>query len=130
MYRIIRFGHGFDPAIIVSPHNASPNTPDVKYYRCKYWEYWQNHNFAPGIEEISKEVAMRYFSGQADGMGFEMPPEEIFPSLEAVIQYITKKIDEWGKKELEKRGIHSDEDWEQIKREFMNDLRLRDPNLY
>lgn len=107
MYRIIRFGHGFDPAIIVSPHNASPNTPDVKYYR---YEGWRNHNSAPGIEEINKEAAICYFSGQADGIGFEMPPEEIFPSLEAAFQYITKKRKEWGRQELARRGIPSDEE--------------------
>ena len=42
------------------------------------------------FKEISEKEAKRYFSGQADGMGFGTLPKKIFTSL--------KKIEEWRKK--------------------------------
>ncbi len=94
MFKMIRCGSGFDPVIMVSPPEANPDTPDAKYYRCASW---QIGNHQPGVfNEISRGTAISYFSGIADGIGFEKPPADTFPTLDAALQYITKKLEELG----------------------------------
>lgn len=111
MYKIIRCGSGFDPVIVVSPPDAGPDTPNAKYYRCASW---QIGNHQPEIfNEISKDEAVGYFSGQADGMGFEVPPAENFPSLKSAQHYIREKRNEWSRNQLEQLkdlGIETIED--------------------
>lgn len=120
MYKIIRCGIGFNPVIVVSPPDANPDTPNAKYYR---YASWQIGNHQPEVfNEIDKKIAMGYFSGQADGIGFEKPPADIFPSLEIALQYVLEKRNEWGRKRLQEMGIHSEEDWEKFVREAQKDL--------
>lgn len=108
MFRIIRCGTGFDPVIIVSPPDAGPNTPDAKYYRCASWQIGDHQ---PGMfNEISRNMAISYFSGIADGIGFEVPPTDIFPTLEATLSFVTEKNNEWGRKRLRELGINPDKD--------------------
>lgn len=89
MFRMIRCGRGFDPVIVVSPADAGPNTLGAKYYR---WASWKIGGHQPGMfNEISRDEAMDYFSGMADGLGFEALPEALFPTLDDTLRYITKK---------------------------------------
>ena len=112
---MVRCGRGFDPVIIVSPPDAGPDTPNPKFYR---YASWQIGNHQPGMfNEIDLDMAMRYFSEQADGMGFENLPADPFPTLDAALTYVTEKRDEWGKKRLEEHGIFSDKDWNQFIRD-------------
>lgn len=104
MYKMVRCGSGFGLVIMVSPPEAGLDTPNAKYY-C--WS-WQIGAQQPGaFEEISRNT---YFSGIADGLGFEELPADIFPTLEAALQYITEKREELGRKQLEERGIYPDKD--------------------
>ena len=108
MFKIIRCGNGFDPVIMVSPPNAGPDTPNAKYYR---YASWQIGNHKPGLfNEISQDMAVSYFSGIADGVGFEIPPTDAFPSLETALQFVKEKRDEWGRKRLKELGINNDKD--------------------
>ncbi|MBM4402288.1 MAG: hypothetical protein FJ044_03525, partial [Candidatus Cloacimonetes bacterium] len=98
-FRIIRLGTDFDPVIVVSPPDAGPDTVDAKYYRLASWQIGDDQ---PGVfNEISGKEAMSYFSGLADGVGFEEPPAKIFQSLDAVLQFVTKRRNEWYAQRLE-----------------------------
>lgn len=125
MYRIIRAAKYFETVIVVSPPDATPDTQNTKFYR-----YVSAPVHDCPFSEIDKETAMRYFSGQADGMGFEMLPKEPFLSLDDVLWYINEKRSELYKKRLEERGLDSEEAWEAYQREYMSDprLRKRDPD--
>lgn len=103
MFKIIRLGGGYDPVIVVSPPDAGPDTPDAKFYRLASW---QIGNHKPGVfNEIDGGVALSYFSGQADGMGLEVVPEEIFPSLEAIVDHVRPKREEWAKEFQKEHGV-------------------------
>ena len=107
MFRMIRCGSGFDPVIVVSPPEANTDTPGAKFYRCASWEIGDHQ---PDVfNEISPDMALGYFSGIADGIGFEALPADIFPSLGVALQYVIKKRNEWGRKRLEELGINLDE---------------------
>lgn len=100
-YKIIRFGTGFDPVIVVSLPDACPDTADANYYRLASWQIGDQK---PEVfNEISRNEALSYFSGIADGIGFEEPPEEIFPTLDAVFQYVAEERNEWVRKRLMER---------------------------
>ncbi len=108
MFKMIRCGDGFDLVIMVSPPEAGFDTPGAKYYRCASWQILDHQ---PDVfNEIDRDLASSYFSGIADGLGFEEPPADIFPSLEAALRYITEKRNELGRKRLEELGINPDED--------------------
>ena len=96
MFKIIRCGAGFDPVIMVSPSDATPDTPDIKCYRCASWKIGDHE---PDVfNEISKNSAISYFSGIADGIGYEKPPNNTFPSLEVALSFVLAKRDEYYKK--------------------------------
>jgi hypothetical protein len=97
MYRIIRVGSGFTPIVVVTPPGAEFDNPESKYY------LW---SVGDSFKRISTEEAWRSFSGQADGWGYEAPPEELFPSLDAVKDWALPKVREWWeqmKKHLEEK---------------------------
>ena len=92
MFKMIRCGTGFDPVIMVSPADAKPDTPEAKFYRCASW---QIHDHQPDVlNEISRNIALSYFSGIADGIGFEIPPSDIFPTLEEALLFVIAKRNE------------------------------------
>lgn len=106
MFKIIRCGAGFDPVIMVSPPDAGLDTLDAKFYRCASW---QIGNHQPGVfNKVNRDLAISYFSGIADGIGFEVPPTDIFPTLEAALSFVTEKRNEWGRKRLQELGIDPD----------------------
>lgn len=114
MYKIIRLGLGFDPVIVITPADATLNTPHVRYYRLALLPIG---NDQPDVfNEIDEETAMRYFSGQADGMGFEALPEFSFPTLADAEAYVEEKRNEWIRNRLKNSGIESEEDWEKFLR--------------
>jgi len=89
MFRMIRCGYTFNTVIMVSPPEAGPDTPDAKFYR---YAAWQIGDHKPGVfNEINYNTAITYFSGIADGIGFEPLPEDTFPSLEAALQYVNER---------------------------------------
>lgn len=110
MFKIIRCGEGYDPVIVVSPPEAgvTPNMPGVKYYRYASWGIGGRQSGV--FSEIGCNEALGYFSGMADGIGFEAVPSDVFPSLEATFQYVMKKRNEWGRKRLKEMGINPDQD--------------------
>lgn len=86
MFKMIRCGANFCLVIMVSPAEAEPEDLDAKFYR---YATWQIDDHQPGIfNEISRSLALSYFSGNADGLGFEPRPAENFPTLEAAVEYI------------------------------------------
>jgi hypothetical protein len=86
MFRIIRAGIGFSLVILVSPEDAGPDNPDAKLYRYATWEI--EGNAAGAFHEISIPNALGYFSGIADGLGFEKLPKEPFISIEEALSYV------------------------------------------
>ncbi|MEK9207132.1 MAG: hypothetical protein AAB922_01520 [Patescibacteria group bacterium] len=90
MFKMIRCGKGFDPVIMVTPHNAQPGMPRAKYYRFESTR-WVGGKPPKVFCEIDADTAMSYFSGHADGMGFEIPPERTFKTLEEAAQFIQEQ---------------------------------------
>ena len=80
MYQIVRIGSGYDPIIVVSPYGTGPfSTEGAGHLLDSRNEGWQ---------EISLDAVACYFSGIADGMGFEVPPKDDFESLAAVEAWV------------------------------------------
>lgn len=108
MFKIIRCGIGFELVILISPPGAGPDTPDAKYYR---YASWQIGDHRPGVfNEIIPKMAMTYFSGIADGLGFETPPANVFPTLDDALLYVEEKNKEWCLEKLKTIGIKPDWD--------------------
>ena len=88
MYKIIRCGSNYELVIVVTPADADPDTKEAKFYRLAFWPI---NGYQPGIfHEISRNCAIGYFSGQADGLGWQYYPDEPFESLEAVLAYVNQ----------------------------------------
>lgn len=86
MFKMIRCGRFFDLVIMVTPPDAQPDTQGAKYFR---YASWQIGNNPPNVFcEIDAQTAMSYFTGHADGMGFEIPPERTFKTLEEAVRFI------------------------------------------
>ena len=90
-YRIIRAALGYSVVLVVTPPEAKGGAAGAKYY-----EYhpgrpapgWKSDSF----NEVPWHEDARYlFSGQADGLGFGDIPDQTFPSLEAVLEFIREK---------------------------------------
>jgi hypothetical protein len=84
---MIRCGKNFDPVIMVTPSDAQPDTPEGKYFRYEPTR-WVGGKPPNVFCEIDADTAMSYFSGHADGMGFEIPPERTFETLEEAVKFI------------------------------------------
>ena len=91
MYKMIRCGSGFEVVILVSPPDADWDTPDAKFYLWQ-WRLGRLLDDFTEFTEISKETALGYFSGMADGLGFESPPDDIFSTLDDALRYVKEKI--------------------------------------
>lgn len=80
-YIVIRASSGYETIIVTFEENKKTKhyLHDDRIYR----------NSGIVFKEISKKEAERYFSGQADGMGFGVFPRKFFTSLE--------EIEEWRK---------------------------------
>ncbi len=92
MFKMIRCGKCFDFVIMVTPSDARPDTPEAKYFR---YASWQIGSSPPNVfREIDAQTALSYFSGHADGMGFEIPPERTFGTLEEAVQFIQEQSEE------------------------------------
>jgi hypothetical protein len=89
MFKIIRCGEGFELVIVKSPADGPIGQPGAHYYR---YAVWQIGDHFPGVfNEITEREAWGYFSGHADGLGFEDVPEQIFETLDQVIEFIRKE---------------------------------------
>lgn len=89
MFKMIRCGKCFDFVIMVTPSDARPDTPEAKYFRYASWQIGSN---PPNIFcEIDAQTAMSYFSGHADGLGFEIPPQRTFSTLEEAVRFIQEQ---------------------------------------
>jgi len=83
---MIRCGANFCLVVMVSPAEAEPEDLNAKFYR---YANWQIDDHQPGVfNEISRALALSYFGGIADGIGFQPRPAENFPTLEAAVEYI------------------------------------------
>lgn len=96
MYKMIRCSSDFGLVILVTPANAKIDNPEARYFR---YATWQIGNHEPGVfNEIDKHLAISYFSGIADGLGFGDLPTETFPDLGAAIRFVRQKRREHEKK--------------------------------
>ena len=102
MFKIIRCGFGYGLVIVVSPPDADVRTPGAKFYRFADWQIYEHEPWV--FNEISADVALGYFSGIADGLGFEIVTTDTFPSLEATLEYVKKKNEEHLREMLKKIG--------------------------
>lgn len=69
MFKTIRCGKGFGLVILVSPPDAKPDTPGARFWR---YADWQIGDHEPDrFNEIDSAIAESYFSGHADGLGWE-----------------------------------------------------------
>jgi len=86
LYKIIRCGSGYDLVIVVSPSDASPESEEAKYFRFATWKVdgYKPHQF----HMIEKDAALGYFSGHADGLGYENVPSITFTSLDEILKFI------------------------------------------
>ena len=91
MYKMIRAGTGYGVVIIVTPADATPNTPGVQCFERKNWKVGDNP--VDTFYEISTLSAQLGFSGHADAWGYAELPKESFESIE--------KVDEWIKEQRE-----------------------------
>ena len=89
MYKIIRCGTYYELVIVVSPHDATSKTENVKFYRYATWQIGDHQ--PEQLNEINKDTAFSYFSGIADGSGYASPPDTVFPTLDDILQYIKKE---------------------------------------
>ncbi len=103
MYKMIRCGSGSDLVIMVSPADAGMDTHGATFYRCASWRIEQQQ--VGVFNPISKNLALSYFDGIADGIGFEIPPDEKFPSLEAAQEFVRAARRENNRKRLEEDGL-------------------------
>lgn len=103
MYGMIRCSEGFEVVILISPADAKPDTPDAKYYIFDGWLDSADDQ-RTGPKEIGANDVIHYFSGLADWLGFEIPPEETFPTLEATARFIFERQSEWAKKRLAEKS--------------------------
>ncbi|MFH1089666.1 MAG: hypothetical protein V1716_04560 [Candidatus Uhrbacteria bacterium] len=92
-FQIIRLSEGFFLVIAVSPHGADFKTPGRQYFF-----YDAEDSKSTGLVEVDEDRVTGYFSGQADGMGYEIAPDDVFPSLEAVFEWVAKKRVEKSRK--------------------------------
>lgn len=91
-YQIIRLGQGFGLAIVQTPPGRPGDAKareKVKYYRWADWAIGEHPPFT--WAEISEIGVIGYFSGQADGQGFEDPPATLFSSLDEVTEFLRAK---------------------------------------
>ncbi|MBI3631868.1 MAG: hypothetical protein HY225_00250 [Candidatus Vogelbacteria bacterium] len=106
MYTIIRCGARYCCVILVTPANAGPDTQDAKYYRFADWEIGDHKSGV--FNEITRNTALGYFSGMADGLGFEDCPRDPFPTLDVALKFVTEKRDELMRKLFLEIGIDPD----------------------
>ncbi len=74
---------------MVTPADASPDTLDAKYLRFASWKI--NDEPPNQLNPIDTIQVPGYFSGQADGLGFETPPPFLFESEGDVLQFIIER---------------------------------------
>ena len=101
MYRIIRVGKGFDPVLAVTPVDADYSTPNAHFYLLD-WLHATLDKKPLEFEEIDRSKVLSYFSGHADGLGFEFPPDQDFSSLEDLKTFIEEKWNESARNRLAK----------------------------
>lgn len=94
MYKMIRCSGDYGVAILVSPHDALPEMLEVKFYRI------DTSRKIVKIDEISRNVAVGYFGGIADGLGWGELAVEPFETLEDARDYIVKQANEWARKKM------------------------------
>lgn len=84
--KIIRAGSSYGLVIAVSPENATLDFPNAKYFIFADWEIRKREPLK--FHEINQEETLSYFSGQADGCGFEEIPNRIFQTIEELTQFV------------------------------------------
>ena len=90
-FRMIRCGHGYGLVIMISPADATPETKDVTFYRYAHWIEPNGFRKPRVFVEIAQDLAISYFSGQADACGSAPVPKNVFPSLKAAIRFLKSK---------------------------------------
>lgn len=92
-FRIIRAALGYGVIVVVSEGE------DAKYflYNDNIKGFGKDEEGVV-LREVPIETARRYFSGQADGMGFGLLPKQVFQSLDEAIAWIKKAQEDFGKK--------------------------------
>jgi hypothetical protein len=92
-YRIIRASADYGLVIAVTPVDAVPESATAEYFRCADWEI--GGQATNRFHSISREEALAYFSGHADGLGLGKIPRTDFATLDAVLAYRAKRMARW-----------------------------------
>jgi len=84
-YRLIRCSLEYGFVIAVTPADAGPTDAIASYYRCADWRIGDQE--ADRFHEVSRDEALSYFSGQAAHMGFGIPPDREFATLDDALAW-------------------------------------------
>lgn len=86
---MIRCGSEYRTVILVTPADAGPDDDGAKFYRYS-WDGVRGQE-PETFQEISRNSAIRYFSGIADGLGFANKPSSTFPNLDVAGRWIRQR---------------------------------------
>lgn len=115
MYRIIRVGYEYSLVIVTDQPEDSEHSKSDRYWR---YATWRIHGHRPHIiHEITRKTALSYFSGMADGVGFESIPKQSFNDLGEVLAFINDK-------QANSQSTVTDEDLE-----LLNDPNILPPEI-
>ena len=90
MFSIIRATQGFNQVVVVTPEDAEEGDEGAQYYRYSTLVILAGQA-AGQFHAIGEDVAMDYFSGHADGLGWADHTDKPFESLEDILAYIAEK---------------------------------------
>ncbi len=99
MYRLIRIADNYAMVIAVTPEDAKPEDQGSRFFL--YNEYIaQQKKVDPDFVEVTKSVAIQYFGGIADGLGWGNLPSKAFKTLDEIKVWRQKSVKAWTEKRL------------------------------
>lgn len=91
-FKFIRVAFGYNVVIAVSPADSTSKTEGSKFYRYDADEGFGEVDAPKDLfTEIPKREALSYFSGHADGLGWEELPNNTFTSIQEMIDFVNEK---------------------------------------
>jgi hypothetical protein len=88
--KLIRLSEGFDIGAAVMPADAKPTDADAAFYAINF-NILGNDGPRGTFFPITRERMECFGSGQMDGIGWEICPDEAFESLDAAKAWIEQK---------------------------------------
>ncbi len=87
---IIRLSEGFDIAVVICPADATSEDECTTFYEIVFGILAEKERRGVFIP-IPREKAASFVSGQMDGIGWEICPDDHFPDLDAAKAWIERK---------------------------------------